>query len=106
MAVVPTRHKSVVVHYMFNPYLADMTNADLTIYLDPDLKASAQVGRHSFISLMVSVVQDAGYTVSFRTNTYDERHAAKTCPNLTLSHMEPPINKHGLTFRRVYSYPF
>ncbi len=83
-----------------------MTHADLTLYLDPDLRASAQAGRHNFISLMVSVAQDAGFAVSYRANTPDERRAAKTRPGQSLSHMEPPPNERGLTFRRVYYYPF
>lgn len=78
----------------------------LNIHLDPDLRASAQAGRHNFIAKIEAVMRGAGYDVRYRANSRTERLKSATRRGYSLFHMDPPLHDRALTFRRVYHYPF
>lgn len=78
----------------------------LRIYLDDGLRQSAEAGQHNFISKIVKTVQQAGYRVEFRPNTATERAKSAVRRGYALFHMSDPTNERGMTFRRVYHYPF
>ncbi|WP_375174040.1 hypothetical protein [Pseudooceanicola sp.] len=70
-------------------------------FLDDKLRSSARNGRHNFICHLVGVLRDNGYAVDFRPEA--EMHHSR--PPRAMTHMAPPP-PGGLTFRRVYHYPF
>lgn len=78
----------------------------LRFYLEDGLRDSAQKGTHNFIGKLVSVVQSAGFSVAFHSNSDLERAASRARGGYALFHMEQPTTDRGLTFRRVYHYPF
>jgi hypothetical protein len=72
------------------------------IFLENGLLERARQREHNFIRLMQDALEESGYSVHLlpendRPNDHD---------GLTLVHMKPPIGRKGLTFRRVYHYPF
>jgi hypothetical protein len=75
----------------------------LHFYLEPDLCRSAQAGEHPFIGKMAKVFEKSQYRVDFclHGNVPPDSDGA-----YSLSHMKEPPNARGLTFRRVYEYPF
>ena len=72
------------------------------VFLEDSLLSSARAGRHNFIGLMQSVLTASGYEVQFLS----EDAADADDDGLTLVHMKAPVGRRGLTFRRVYHYPF
>ncbi len=78
----------------------------LRFYLENDLRQSAAAGKHNFINLIVDVVQDSGFRVEFKGASMAERLKAEHRRGYALAHMKPPPGANGLTFRRVYHYPF
>lgn len=77
-------------------------NAPLNIYLEDDLRQSAQAGQHNFINLIKKTVEKSQFRVEFL-----DFPANPSAPDVySLSHMAPPPNAKGLVFRRVYEYPF
>tara|TARA_R110002124_G_scaffold100168_6_gene246839 strand:+ start:5314 stop:6207 length:894 start_codon:yes stop_codon:yes gene_type:complete len=72
----------------------------VTLYLEDPLLRSARAGAHNFIAHLVAVLEQAGYRVHFAAT---EEVASND--GLALTHMIPPP-PGGLTFRRVYHYPF
>ncbi|APX13102.1 capsular polysaccharide export protein, LipB/KpsS family [Tateyamaria omphalii] len=75
-------------------------------YLDPDTKRRAEAGEHNFIRKIENVLRPRGFEVSYHRNVLSERLKAVSRRGYSLSEMTPPPNLHGLTFRRVYHYPF
>jgi hypothetical protein len=75
---------------------------DVHVFLEDALLTSARAGEHNFIGLMQRVLEGAGYRVMFLPE--NDRPAEHT--GLSLVHMKPPLGQRGLTFRRVYHYPF
>lgn len=72
-----------------------------SIFLDDKLRKSAVNGSHNFIGHLIAVLDDNGYRV-------DLKPEAETYRGLSpwgMTHMAPPP-PGGLTFRRVYHYPF
>lgn len=77
----------------------------LHFYLEPTLLDSARAGAHPFIGRVADVARQAGMGVAFHSNGLADR--AMFDPNApALFHMEQPWGPRGLTFRRVYHYPF
>lgn len=74
----------------------------LRFYLEPDLRQSAEARQHNFINLILKVVESAQFRVDFQ-NLPIEGEPTKMH---SLTHMIAPPNDAGLTFRRVYHYPF
>jgi len=72
------------------------------IYLHRSLLSRAEAGQHNFIALMHRVLERAGFDLAF----LPEKTRPTLGNGLSLVHMKPPIGSHGLTFRRVYHYPF
>ena len=72
------------------------------IFLEDGLLDSAQRRAHNFLDLMQDVLEEAGLTVEF----LHENDQPQMCKGLSLVHMKPPLGRNGLTFRRVYHYPF
>ena len=71
-------------------------------HLEDPLRQSAMAGRHNFINLISNVLRRAGYEIDFR----DLSEADPAFEGHSLTHMAQPPNARGLTFRRVYHYPF
>lgn len=78
----------------------------LRFYLEDGLRDSARAGTHNFIGKIVSVAQAAGFDVEYHGDTLTDRAASLTRDGYALFHMQPPTTARGLTFRRVYHYPF
>lgn len=78
----------------------------LRFYLEDGLLDSARAGTHNFIGKLAGVAETAGFTVEYRPNSLVERTASLARDGYSLFHMEPPTTERGLTFRRVYHYPF
>lgn len=77
----------------------------LHFYLEPSLLDSAQAGTHPFIARIADVARKAGMSIAFHGNGLPDR--AGFDPGLpAMFHMEQPWAPGGLTFRRVYHYPF
>ncbi len=83
-----------------------MTDPVLRLYLEPSLRVSAEAGQHNFIARVCGVVRQAGWQVEIHGNTLEDRVKSQTQDGCTLVHMEEPWGPRGLTFRRVYHYPF
>ena len=75
---------------------------ELCIYLEPDLRKSAEAGAHNFINL----VQETAEKSLFRVTFHDHPAAQGDNDTYTLSHMAAPPVDRGLVFRRAYHYPF
>ena len=72
-----------------------------TIFLDDGLRESAAKGQHNFIGHLIGTLQDEGYAVDLAP----EAAVSHSPLGRGITHMTtPPIG--GLTFRRVYHYPF
>ncbi|SLN30673.1 hypothetical protein [Roseisalinus antarcticus] len=78
----------------------------VTFYLEDGLRQNAEAGRHRFIGLMAGVLRGAGLTVAYAPDTPVERALAGARPGRAMFHMADPPGPSGLTFRRVYHYPF
>lgn len=81
-----------------------MTTRQATFYLEPDLRQSAEAGTHNFIGKIAKVLRDADFDLAYRD--VDQAHRAAHDDGYALFHMTQPIGTRGLTFRRVYEYPF
>lgn len=75
-------------------------------YLEDGLLNSARAGTHNFIGKIVSVLSTAGFEVTFHGNSTADLDASRTRPGYSMFHMQEPTTDRGLTFRRVYHYPF
>lgn len=75
-----------------------MQREPLTFLLEPGLLDSAQKGAHNFIAKMQAVLETRGHPVRFAPDTAQVEGS-------TIRHMQAP-DANGLTFRRVYHYPF
>lgn len=75
-------------------------------YLDDGTRRRAEAGGHNFLTKVARVLKQAGYDMSYHPNTMVERLKASTRRGYALCQMTPPPNERGLTFRRVYHYPF
>ncbi len=78
------------------------TPSPVQVFLENNLLERARKREHNFLRLVQDVIESAGLRVVFlheddRPNRYD---------GLSLVHMKPPLGRRGLTFRRVYHYPF
>ena len=79
-----------------------MPDAELVqIFLEDELAEAARVRRHNFLNLLTEVLEQAGFHSQICTPSDSVNPMART-----LTHVKPPIGKPGLTFRRVYHYPF
>lgn len=72
-----------------------------TFFLDDKLRSSARNGRHNFIGHFTATLNEHGYKVDFQAEDALHRHRT----GRVITHMTPPP-PGGLTFRRVYHYPF
>ncbi len=77
----------------------------LHFYLEPALLDSAQAGAHPFIGRVADVARQAGLGVVFHGNGAADR-AGFDPKQRAMFHMVQPWGPRGLTFRRVYHYPF
>ncbi len=75
----------------------------VTFYMEPPLRESARKGAHNFIRRVANVIERAGLEVRYRD--FGAR-GAPAGQGVSLSHMKAPPDDQGLTFRRVYHYPF
>ncbi len=82
------------------------TRDTVRFYLEAGLRDSAAAGAHNFIGKIAGVLADAGLTPDYVRGTKAARLAGAASGALSLSHMKPPVGPSGLTFRRVYHYPF
>ncbi|MCR8825453.1 glycosyltransferase family protein [Pseudosulfitobacter koreensis] len=82
------------------------TQETVRFYLEAGLRDSAAAGGHNFIGKIAGVLEDAGLRCEFVHGTKAARLAGAASGHLSLSHMKPPVGPRGLTFRRVYHYPF
>ena len=80
-----------------------MTDTRLArFHLEPDLRKSAEADQHPFIAKIAAVLEKARFRVEYAHHgeTADDDGA------WSLTHMKQPPDARGLTFRRVYEYPF
>lgn len=75
-------------------------------YLEAGLRDSAAKGEHNFIGKVAAVLAAAGLEPEFLESTEAARRMGVALGGPTLTHMKPPVGAQGLTFRRVYHYPF
>ena len=75
----------------------------MRFHLEPGLRKSAEAGEHNFIGRIVEVLEENGFSIDFQDHPTGR---AKRDTAFTMSHMKPPVGARGLTFRRVYHYPF
>jgi len=73
----------------------------VALYLDPDLRRSAEAGEHNFIAHLMAALEDHG----FGLRIMDEGTLGQGPRVRGITHMRPPP-AGGLCFRRVYHYPF
>lgn len=78
----------------------------LRFYLDDGLRQSARAGQHNFIAHVSKVAEDVGYRIEYRVNSQAERVKSATRRGYALFHMDGPVRRRVMTFRRVYYYPF
>jgi len=69
-------------------------------FLEDGLCESASAGQHNFINKVADVLRDHGFEVAFC------KMSDRGSGGYALTHMKAPEVGHGLTFRRVYHYPF
>ncbi|RFP90839.1 hypothetical protein DZK27_00725 [Rhodobacteraceae bacterium 63075] len=74
----------------------------VTIYLEPQMRRSAEAGAHNFIGKIEAVLGRAGCAVRFADEEERFNHGA----GRALVHMKPPMSADTLVIRRVYAYPF
>jgi hypothetical protein len=72
----------------------------VTLVLEDDLRRSAMKGEHNFISHLVAVLEKGGYQTGFAAPGERVPPDSRIMTHMTA----PPPG--GLTFRRVYHYPF
>ena len=75
----------------------------VTFYMEPELRQSAQSGKHNFIGKLADVMTRAGMDVQYAP--FGPRGALEG-PGWSMSHIKTPPNARGLCFRRAYHYPF
>ncbi|MBY5933418.1 hypothetical protein KUV51_10440 [Tateyamaria omphalii] len=75
-------------------------------YLEPDTRRQAREGKHNFIRRIENVLSASGFSISYHANSLREQFKAVSRRGYSLSQMTPPPNRRGLTFRRVYHFPF
>lgn len=75
-------------------------------YLHDGTRRRAEADQHNFISKIVQVLRRSGYEVSYHHNSPTERLKAVTRRGYALCEMTPPLNARGVTFRKVYHFPF
>ncbi|EAR53026.1 hypothetical protein OG2516_11201 [Oceanicola granulosus HTCC2516] len=78
----------------------------VTFYLEDGLHRSARAGRHNFIGKLAGVLEASGYRVDFLPDSDVEIARSLTRGGWSMFHMAQPTGPRGLTFRRVYHYPF
>jgi len=74
----------------------------VTIFLEPEMKASAAAGQHNFLAKVERVLRGGGLDVRFA----DEAERMAHVSGRALVHMWPPMTGDTLVMRRVYAYPF
>lgn len=74
----------------------------MTIFLEPEMKASAEAGQHNFLAKVESVLRAGGLDVCYA----DEALRHEPFEGRALVHMWPPMNADTMVMRRVYAYPF
>ncbi|MCW1956358.1 MAG: hypothetical protein KIH71_010640 [Roseobacter sp.] len=74
----------------------------VTIFLAPDMKASAEAGQHNFLAQVERVLRGGGLEVCYA----DERLRHQPFEGRALVHMWAPMTARTLVMRRVYAYPF
>jgi len=74
----------------------------VTIFLEPEMKASAETGQHNFLGKVERVLRRGGLDVSFA----DEARRNEPFSGHALVHMWEPMTADTLVMRRVYAYPF
>lgn len=72
-----------------------------TLFLDDGLRANVERGAHNFLNHVITVLRDTGHDVRLRSDT--DTYHPEDGRALTFMRTPPP---GGLTFRRVYHYPF
>ena len=86
------------------PSVHGMTNErNITFYMEPELCKSARAGQHPFIGKMAGVLTRAGLSVDFVPFGL---RAVPVGQGRSISHIKSPPDALGLSFRRVYHYPF
>ncbi|MDF1802174.1 hypothetical protein [Thalassovita sp.] len=78
----------------------------LRFYLEDSLRQSAQAGTHNFIRQVSTVAKSAGLEVEYHGDSLADRAASMARDGYALFHMQEPTTPNGMTFRRVYHYPF
>lgn len=74
----------------------------VTIYLEPQMRASAEAGQHNFIAKLETVLRGHGFEVVYEDESARHMHEG----GRAIVHMKPPVGRGGLVIRRVYAYPF
>lgn len=74
----------------------------VTIFLAPDMKASAEAGQHNFLARVENVLRAGGLEVLYAQEAARAEHKG----GRALVHMWPPMTDETLVMRRVYAYPF
>jgi len=75
----------------------------VTFYMEPELCQSAQAGTHPFLGKVSAVLGRAGFDVRYAP--FGPRGVPEG-QGRTISHIKTPPDSRGLSFRRVYHYPF
>jgi len=78
----------------------------LGIYLDDDLRASVQAGRHNFFDKLTIAFQQQGFQVDLYPNLPQERAKSADRKGYSLFHLEVPTHDRVLDVRLAYMYPF
>lgn len=72
-------------------------------FMETGLCESARLGQHNFINKVAGILEKSHFNVEFRdimNRTTTDQYG------YSLTHMKAPLSENGLTFRRVYHYPF
>lgn len=72
-------------------------------FMEKGLCESARTGQHNFINKVSDILENGPFRVEF-CDIMDRDRAKESAH--TITHMKPPASTYGLTFRRVYHYPF
>jgi hypothetical protein len=75
----------------------------IQFFMEKGLCESAQIGQHNFINKVASILEDSEFRIEF-CDIQDQTKIDGTAH--TFTHMKAPLSENGLTFRRVYHYPF
>lgn len=78
----------------------------LRIYLDDDMRESAEAGQHNFMNRIKSAFEGKGFSVVLCRNSAQNRLKSATQGGYSLFHMDHPFHARALTMRRAYFYPF